>query len=367
MADEGNIGNNKRDIPTNNVYTFIEALKKESITTQNYPMWKEKFLSVLGGLDTQIFSIADARRERKNEIVVRVRELEEQGMDKSTPGFDVALDLLQIMPDYEKEINIRGVQTEAFLAMFVLSTDIIETMRGLGISEEVIKGQQKFLDDNWNRTHDMFKNQIAGDMSHYKEQMTVQINNNKELISVQLAHAKETTDKLLESLDVKDKILKDMMKKINFSNVHAQPQDSHTHTPQDSHKQTPPQSSPPRPPLVRTTESNTQTRKTETFPGHQDVEKQPIIMGSEIKPVDLPQIEHTEHTQDETDIPIPVLTDEVTVNEPRKIRLSDFQKSILKLYKEGYKQKEIAEKLDSKAGTVGFHLRKFKTMGYSVD
>ena len=357
MADEGNIGNNKRDIPTNNVYTFIEALKKESITTQNYPMWKEKFLSVLGGLDTQIFSIADARRERKNEIVVRVRELEEQGMDKSTPGFDVALDLLQIMPDYEKEINVRAVEIEAFLAMFVLGTKIIETMRGLGISEEVAKWQNKLQDDNWNRMQDIFKNHVVGVMDSNAKAMTVQI-----------AHAEKTTDRLLESLDVKDKILKDMMKKINGndtyeqpsqdSNVHEPPQDSHTqHTPKDNDVQQPSTQSTNQTPVISTTE--TQIRKVDTFQRQKDVQT-PIILDDKNKTPELGWDAYKD-----TVPPKPAIADKEkeTCNKP----LTEIQTEILKLHKERYKGVEIAEKLKCTPMNVCINLKKIRDMGYNVD
>ena len=193
---------NSRNIPVENVHTFIEALKKESITTFNYPIWKEKFKSVLEGIDAQIFSVADERRDKKNAIVTRVQELREQGMNESSPGFDVALQLLEIMPGYEKELHLRGVEIEVAMTMFMVSANIIETMRGLGISENIVKEQQKFLSDEWERMQGVFNNYIGEVMKNHKEQTTVQI-----------ANANELSKKLLEHIDHRDGLIKEIMTK----------------------------------------------------------------------------------------------------------------------------------------------------------
>ena len=193
---------NNRSIPVENVRTFIDALKKESITTFNYPIWKEKFLSVLEGIDTQIFSVADDRREKKNEIVARVQALREQGMTESNPGFDVALQMLEIMPSFEKELHLRGAEIEVTTTMFAVSANIIETMRGLGISENIVKEQQKFLTDEWDRMQNVFTKYIGEVMQNHKEQTSVQISN-----------ANELSKKLLEHIEHRDAFLKEIMTK----------------------------------------------------------------------------------------------------------------------------------------------------------
>ena len=254
---------NNRSIPVENVRTFIEALKKEGITTFNYPIWKEKFLSVLEGIDTQIFSVADDRREKKQEIIARMQALREQGMTEQNPGFDVASQLLDIMPGYEKELHLRGAEIEVSMTMFAVSANIIETMRGLGISENIVKEQQKFLTDEWDRMQNVFTKYIGEVMSNHKEQTSVQITNANELSKKLLEHI-EHRDTLLKEVITKGIVtkedIKDMMSKSTVKHVYEQ-------QPQNSQVQQPTQEQQQR--FNQVLEHNTNMHKVQIYPNQE--------------------------------------------------------------------------------------------------
>lgn len=65
--------------------------------------------------------------------------------------------------------------------------------------------------------------------------------------------------------------------------------------------------------------------------------------------------------------------EEKKIKKIRKMRLTQIQKEILKLYKEGYKQTEIAESVSSSlskscsSSNVRTHLQRMRDMGYEVD
>lgn len=190
-----------KNISMTNVKIFTDSLKEAKITHFDYSGWEDRFNQALSGVDTQANTVMFNRNRLKMEIKQLMEEAESSGMSESDPGYNVALKLNAIMPFFGEELELRAVERELQTLMLETASNIINTMKGMGIAENVVKEQKEFLNEHWERLEKLFTDNLQSLAT-----------NNKNQIDVTLKHSDDINNRLIQQIEKREKFIEDMVR-----------------------------------------------------------------------------------------------------------------------------------------------------------
>ena len=190
-----------KNLSAQNAKIFTDALQNEEtrMTLFNYDGWFDKFQHVLGGVDTQADTIRFSRNRQQKIIQELMNEAENNALDESDPGYNIALKLNAIMPLFCDELELKYVASNLQNLMLLAASNVIGTMKGMGIAENVVKEQKEFLNEHWERMEKLLSDNIGKIVT-----------NSEKNIDIILKHNREVVDKLIQQIEKDNARIKNM-------------------------------------------------------------------------------------------------------------------------------------------------------------
>ena len=173
-----------KNISAQNAKIFTDALKNEEMrmTLFNYDGWLGKYEQVLGGIETQADTIRFNRDRLQKTVQELMNEAENNALDESDPGYNIALKLNAIMPMFCDELELKYVASNLQNLMLLAASNVIGTMKGMGIAENVVKEQKEFLNEHWERMERLLSDNIQKLVTNSEENMKIILKHNREVV-----------------------------------------------------------------------------------------------------------------------------------------------------------------------------------------